>query len=64
MELNMYRRDVYNKLLNKTCICILFTILGMLTGIFFIPPALAFASMLFIVVAFIAILFMRKAKLL
>lgn len=58
----MNKESLYNTLLNKTGVCILYTIIGMLVGIFFIPPALAVASLVFILIAFIALLFMRKTK--
>lgn len=56
----MDKKSLYNTLLNKTGVCILFTIIGMLVGIFFIPPALALLSLLFILGAFIALLFMKN----
>lgn len=58
----MDKEGLYNKLLNKVGICILYTILGMLIGMFFVPPALALASLVFVLIAFIALLFMRDTK--
>ena len=58
----MDKGNLHNKLLNKTGICILYTIVGMLIGMFLIPPALALGSLVFILIAFIALMFMRNTK--
>lgn len=62
MEVGIDRNRLYSMLLNKSGICVLYTILGMFIGIYFIPKALALVSLILILIAFLALLVMRKSN--